>query len=412
MFFDVTLDNGCKTIIEIFERSGITAYAVGGCVRNSLMGIPVSDYDITVPCVPDKTKSILSAEGITTVDTGIKHGTVAAVVDGSLYEITTFRTESGYSDNRRPDSVSFVTDIRDDLSRRDFTVNAMAYNEKTGIIDLFGGREDIKAKLIRTVGDADTRFNEDSLRILRALRFSSVLDFDITANTASSIIKNAHLLCNVAGERVTVELEKMIKGKRFLTLLGDFTEVFCKIMPVFDKICEKRALADLVKILDKLPKTLAFFIAATLAVGYGKKYKKHAFDKSVLGDIKLTNIEKFAVLTMLLGLSEEIEYTKPCLKRLMYTYRPNHLKNVLTLRAALEQDGDYYQRCIELVDSIIENGEPYATRHLAVNGNDIKSLGYSGEQVGAMIQKALYLVIDGEAQNTKEDIIKKIAQPK
>ncbi len=148
-------DNGAKKIIQLFKLHGYTAYTVGGCVRDSIMHRQVSDYDIAVPTLPAITEQILSKGGIHYIETGLKHGTVTAVVDGKPYEITTFRTDGKYTDNRRPDFVSFVTDIKADLSRRDFTVNAMAYNSDTGIVDLYGGKADIENKIIRTVGDAD-----------------------------------------------------------------------------------------------------------------------------------------------------------------------------------------------------------------------------------------------------------------
>ena len=177
----ISLPENVLYIIDTFYNAGYIAYAVGGCVRDSLMGKTPDDWDICTNAQPEKVKEIFSQHH--TIDTGLKHGTVTLILDKKPYEITTFRKESTYSDNRRPDTVTFVTSLEEDLSRRDFTVNAMAYNHYDGIVDLFGGQSDLQNKIIRTVGNADTRFNEDALRILRALRFASTLGFTIEADT-------------------------------------------------------------------------------------------------------------------------------------------------------------------------------------------------------------------------------------
>lgn len=220
------LDDNSKKLISIFEMAGYKAYAVGGCVRDSIMNLPFSDIDIATSCTPDISEKILETANIRFYETGIKHGTITAVMEGETYEITTFRVEGKYADNRHPDSVSFVNDIESDLSRRDFTVNAMAYNDTDGLVDVFGGADDIKSKTIRAVGDADTRFNEDALRILRALRFASTLDFKIEKSTSDSILKNKNLIKNVARERITEELKKLVCGVGVSKVLPRYYEVF------------------------------------------------------------------------------------------------------------------------------------------------------------------------------------------
>ena len=185
----VSLDSGAMRLISAFEKSGFSIYAVGGCVRDALLNRPVSDIDLAVSATPEQNKLVLQKNDIRYVETGISHGTLTALVGGRAYEITTFRTDGRYSDNRRPDSVNFVSDIRGDLARRDFTVNAMAYNPREGIIDIFNGADDLKSGIIRAVGDPDIRFEEDSLRILRGLRFASVLNFEIESVTAFSMMR-------------------------------------------------------------------------------------------------------------------------------------------------------------------------------------------------------------------------------
>ena len=205
--------------IALLESNGYSAYTVGGCVRDSVMGRAPNDWDMTTSAAPDETREVF--KDFHTVATGIKHGTVTVLIDSEPVEITTMRVDGKYSDNRHPESVSFTKRIEDDLSRRDFTVNAMAYNPKTGVVDPFGGQNDIKNKIIRCVGNPDTRFGEDALRILRAIRFSSVLGFDIDKKTSQSIIGNRSLLQNISKERIRVELIKMLCGQNVEKILAD-----------------------------------------------------------------------------------------------------------------------------------------------------------------------------------------------
>lgn len=178
--------------INLLQSAGFEAYAVGGCVRDSLLGKTPNDWDITTSAKPEDMKSVFA--DFHCIDTGIKHGTVTVVIDGEPLEITTFRLDGEYEDNRHPKSVTFTSNLGADLGRRDFTVNAMAYSKMTETVDLFGGQNDLKNKIIRCVGDPDRRFNEDALRILRALRFASALDFEIEEKTAQSLLKTA--LCS------------------------------------------------------------------------------------------------------------------------------------------------------------------------------------------------------------------------
>ena len=201
-----------KNCIELLEASGYSAYAVGGAVRDSLLGREPSDWDVTTSAKPEETLEVF--KDLHTIPTGIKHGTITVLMDADdkqiPIEITTYRIDGEYRDSRHPESVSFSNDVRDDLSRRDFTVNAMAFNEKTGIIDAFGGKNDIENRIIRAVGDPPTRFSEDALRILRAFRFSSQLGFEIEEKTLAGAKKCAPLLKNIARERIGVEFKKLL----------------------------------------------------------------------------------------------------------------------------------------------------------------------------------------------------------
>ena len=225
------LSENAENLINLLCGAGFKAYAVGGCVRDFLLGKAEKDFDITTSAKPKEVEALFCQHNIKVVETGLQHGTVTAVLNGEPYEITTFRKDGEYKDNRRPESVSFVDDIKEDLSRRDFTINAMAYNHKEGIVDLFGGQDDLKKKTIRCVGDADVRFKEDALRIMRALRFSSTLCFQIEENTKKAVFDNMHLLNNIASERVFSELLKLLMGDNAMQVLDEYREIIGIIIP-------------------------------------------------------------------------------------------------------------------------------------------------------------------------------------
>ncbi len=198
-------------IADILAKNGHKAYAVGGCMRDALMGRIPADWDMTTDCSPEEMLEIFEKEGVRTIPTGLKHGTVTLLIDGETYECTTFRIDGSYTDSRHPDKVTFTKNLSDDLCRRDFTVNAIAGDPLSNeIFDLFGGKEDIEAKIIRAVGDAEKRFTEDALRILRALRFATVLDFEIEKSTLEAAEKLGERLLSVSAERKSVELEKIL----------------------------------------------------------------------------------------------------------------------------------------------------------------------------------------------------------
>jgi tRNA nucleotidyltransferase (CCA-adding enzyme) len=208
---------------------------VGGCVRDFLLGKTPNDFDITTDALPEQMRQIFS--DVRTVDTGIKHGTLTVIVDSVPYEVTTYRIDGEYTDNRHPDKVSFTGKLSDDLSRRDFTVNAMCYNENDGLTDIFGGKEDLKAGIIRAVGDPVLRFSEDSLRILRALRFASTLDFEIEPETSKAIFKTSALLSNVSRERIYAEWKKLISGTSASRILRKYGSVICEVIPELSDVC-------------------------------------------------------------------------------------------------------------------------------------------------------------------------------
>lgn len=216
-------------IVNILEDYGHETYFVGGCVRDVLRDAVPHDWDITTAASPEEMKTCFAQ--FRTLETGLKHGTLSIINGGKIFEVTTYRVDGEYEDNRRPSEVFFTRNLTDDLARRDFTVNAMAYSPVRGLVDIFGGREDIKRKSIRCVGDSDKRFNEDGLRILRALRFASVLDFYIDSDTELSVHKNKGLLSNISAERIRDEFFKLVMGIGAERVLLNFPDVICEFIP-------------------------------------------------------------------------------------------------------------------------------------------------------------------------------------
>ena len=223
------IPSAVQLIIETLNQAGYEAYAVGGCVRDALLGLEPHDWDICTSALPGQVSETFPDRRIYTV--GIQHGTVVLPIEGENYEITTYRADGDYTDHRHPDGVTFVSSLRDDLSRRDFTINAMAFHPKEGVIDFFEGQEDLKKGLIRCVGDPEQRFEEDGLRILRALRFASRYGFTIEGDTGRALRKKAPLLNYVAGERIWTELKGFFAGSSPARLLNDYRDVFAVVMP-------------------------------------------------------------------------------------------------------------------------------------------------------------------------------------
>ena len=225
----LNIPSKAKTIITLLENAGFEAFCVGGAVRDSIMGLNPTDWDITTSASPEDT--VMVFKDYKTVDTGLKHGTLTVVIDKTPFEVTTYRVDGDYNDNRHPENVHFTKNLSDDLSRRDFTVNALAYNDKTGLVDLYGGQEDIYNSIVKTVGNPSARFQEDGLRIMRALRFASVLGFTIESETAKAIHDNKDLLKNISAERLAVELTKLVCGKNAFNILMEYWDVLSVFIP-------------------------------------------------------------------------------------------------------------------------------------------------------------------------------------
>lgn len=423
------------TAINLLQSAGFEAYAVGGCVRDSLLGKTPNDWDITTSAKPEDMKSVFA--DFHCIDTGIKHGTVTVVIDGEPLEITTFRLDGEYEDNRHPKSVTFTSNLGADLGRRDFTVNAMAYSKMTGTVDLFGGQNDLKNKIIRCVGDPDRRFNEDALRILRALRFASALDFEIEEKTAQSLLKNRALLGNISEERIAKELLKLVCGKGAKRILTDFAPVLFEILPELQPmyknshdnphhcydIYEHTLIA--VESIDPEP-TLRFamllhdcgkpavkkFDENGVAHFYGHQRISAEISAQILARLKVSNKFRDEILFLVSNHDrwELYENTEKMPRYLSKFGLDGVLKLLKVMRAdVLAQSPEYRSRLDQIADAeeIAKNlaaQKPcLSLSELQINGRTLMDIGIpQGRKLGAVLAQLLDEVIDGVTKNTQE----------
>ncbi len=368
------MPKGALKIINILKNAGFSAYAVGGCVRDSVMGKTPSDWDITTSACPEIMTELFSANGIAAIPTGIKHGTVSAVVGDSVYECTTYRTESGYSDSRHPDIVSFSQKLEDDLCRRDFTVNAMAYAPGTDIVDLFGGMSDIERRIIRTVGDARERFREDALRILRAIRFACTLGFEIEKNTLSAARDCREGLSKISAERKTEELRKILLSED-----PDYG-----ILLLFESELENFILPELKKPRVSLKNSPDMF-EARLALLVSDS------PNAELRRLRLSNKELRNVTLLLEKPSSELSEINA----------RNILKKYGDLAGIVCRNYGYYELdrlvCLEK-----EKNPCVCLASLEIDGNDLKTLGVPQKAIGAVLNRLLDEVIADPRLNSKE----------
>lgn len=421
--------------INLLQSAGFEAYAVGGCVRDSLLGKTPNDWDITTSAKPEDMKSVFA--DFHCIDTGIKHGTVTVVIDGEPLEITTFRLDGEYEDNRHPKSVTFTSNLGADLGRRDFTVNAMAYSKMTGTVDLFGGQNDLKNKIIRCVGDPDRRFNEDALRILRALRFASALDFEIEEKTAQSLLKNRALLGNISEERIAKELLKLVCGKGAKRILTDFAPVLFEILPELQPmyknshdnphhcydIYEHTLIA--VESIDPEP-TLRFamllhdcgkpavkkFDENGVAHFYGHQRISAEISAQILARLKVSNKFRDEILFLVSNHDRwELYENTEKMPRYLSKFGLDGVLNLLKVMRAdvLAQSPEYRYRLDQIADAE-ETAKNLAAQkpclslsELQINGRTLMDIGIpQGRKLGAVLAQLLDEVIDGVTKNTQE----------
>ena len=376
-----------KTITD----NGYEAYFVGGCVRDGLLGRECFDIDITTSALPTDIQAMFK----NTLPTGIKHGTITVISDGNPIEITTYRKEDGYRDSRHPENVSFVSTLNDDLARRDFTINALAYSTGPNIIDLFNGMKDLKNQIIKAVGNPEKRFSEDALRIIRAYRFASVLGFSIEEKTANAALKSAEKISKISGERVLVELIKTAAGQRpsyicELLCTGALSD-FGLNSPLFNNsVFDRISMLDI----DDSSKISLFVLLC-----------KHSVEK-IKFSLKASNviIDKITILNSMI--SGNIPCNKPELKKILYKYGLSHTRLYLYYLLITENICD--NKLFDLLDDIISKNEAYMISQLSIDGNDLKNMGISERNIGKLLEETLYLVIEDKIENSREVLLKNI----
>ncbi len=434
----IKIPQDVKNVMDILTQNGHKAYIVGGCVRDTIMNREPNDWDVTTDASPERIKELFAS--FRTVDTGIQHGTVLIVSGKTPVETTTFRIDGEYTDNRHPDSVKFTHNVEDDLARRDFTINAMAYNETDGLIDPFGGIKDIENKIIRCVGDPDKRFNEDALRIMRAIRFASVLGFTIDEATSDSLIKNETLLTSIAVERISTELIKLLCGENVFYVLSTYRSVIGVFIPElkleFDFVQHGKKHGydvwmhtvhtvnnienDPVLRLTMLLHDCGKVATHKLDENGNSTFRSHAAVGGVIAEniLRRLRMSKSYISTVSYLVSihdKEVPETRTDVKKYIRDLGEENFIRLMKIRRA-DKSGlakgfrDITDKLIfaySTFDDVMNNNEPYCLAQLAVNGNDIKKYVGSNE-IGSALASLLDMVIENPALNEKETLLKKL----
>lgn len=433
----IDIPNNVQQVMDTIENNGFEAYVVGGCVRDSILGRIPHDWDITTDAKPEDIQHIFD----NVIPTGIKHGTVTVMFNGEGYEVTTFRSEGKYSDSRHPDSVQFVSTIEEDLSRRDFTMNAIAYNNSMGIVDPFNGIADIEKKTVMCVGSADDRFKEDPLRMLRAVRFSAQLGFKISRYIEMSIHEHSRNICCISKERVKSEMDKiLISDPSYIAEVECFNLLFhtmyelCKLSTVLQnneyhkdynafwhsvktaEIIENDLTLRWTAILHDLGKIDTKFTDVNGVDHFPNHHIRSVkLAEEVMRRMKFDNKTIKEILTLIKYHSIRLDATDVAVKGFLNEIGSYDLfKKWVSLRWAdiLAQNPKYSRVRLEKLmkistigERIIYNKEPYAIEHLAINGNDVVEIGYIGKEVGVELNRLLGVVIGNKFANNREYLI-------
>ena len=433
----IHLPEDVKAILHTLQEAGYEAYAVGGCIRDSLLGRRPDDWDITTSAKPQETKALFGR----TIDTGIQHGTVTVMRHGRGYEVTTYRVDGEYEDGRHPKEVTFTASLKEDLRRRDFTVNAMAYNEEDGLVDLFGGRQDLEQKIIRCVGEANERFEEDALRIMRAVRFSAQLGFSIEERTKEAIRGHAERLRQVSAERIQVELTKLVISPNpdFLRIAWE-TGITAVVLPEFDHLMEQpqnnphhcfsvgehtlhamQAVRPdkclrLAMLLHDVAKPLCL---TTDAEGidhfHGHAQKGERMAAQILKRLRYDNHTTELVSRLVKWHDVAIAPEKKAVRRAASRMGKELFPLILEVKAAdLAAQSDYQraekrdwlERLRSLYEEIEREGDCLTIKDLAVNGRDLIQAGITpGPQLGLALQQLLEIVLEDPEKNTREYLL-------
>ena len=401
----INVPKNVKLIINILEKNGYEAYAVGGCVRDAILLKEPNDWDITTSAMPEDVKKIFNK----TIDTGIKHGTVTVLIERTGYEVTTYRIDGEYEDGRHPKSVEFTSNLIEDLKRRDFTINAMAYSDKKGVVDAFDGIGDLEKKVIKCVGNPEDRFNEDALRILRAVRFSAVLDFDIEKNTKKAIIKLAENLNKISKERIQVELEKLLMSNHPEKLKTAYETGITKvILDEVDKINSLGKLDETLNLIRKMP--VNHYLRWSALLNHCDKSTVANILRGLKFDNKTINI----VSRIVDAVNHELPHDRAGVRKLIYLIGEDIFKEYIEfmeiyISYMYKEDLEIQEQIIFVKNEyfdILDKKECISLKMLAINGRDLIELGAGrGAEVGEGLNMLLNKVLEDSSLNTKEKLI-------
>lgn len=431
------LPKSAALLLLRLEEAGFEAYAVGGCVRDTLLGKTPSDWDFCTSASPDEMRSVFS--GFRVIETGAKHGTLTVLSGGSPYEITTFRTDGEYADFRHPKQVTFVRSLREDLMRRDFTVNAMAYSPSTGLIDYCGGIGDLRSGIIRCVGVPTKRFEEDALRVLRALRFASVYGFSIEPATSNAVRELSHNLEHIAAERVREEVFRLLCGKSAGAILRDYPDVLSLIIPALKPMIgfnqnSRHHKYDLwehtVRSIEAIaPETVLRLSMLLHDTGKPRAqttdesgechYYGHAEYSSEIAENALLSLksdrETVDRVTKLIRYHDiPLDTSEHSLLRRLNRFGQDDLTALIHIRQAdstatgtvSAEDADREaNELLNALRALIDKKPCFSLRSLAVNGNDLLEIGLSGKEIGQTLQKLLDGVMAGEIENKRDKLL-------
>lgn len=432
----MVLPQQVKTALTRINQAGFEAYVVGGAVRDGVRGTLAGDWDITTSALPEQVERIFSRCRL--IETGIKHGTVTVLVDEMPLEITTYRQDGAYTDHRRPDSVSFSTSLREDLARRDFTINAMAYHPDEGLIDPFGGQADLRRGIIRCVGQPKRRFSEDALRILRALRFASCLDMALEEETARAALVCADDLHQIAAERVQIELTKLLCGRAAERVLREAAPIVGAVLPEIlpcvgfsqhTKYHNRDVWAHCLAAMQAAPADPVVRWAALLhdiakpacftmgedGVGhfYGHAEKSAEAAEVILTRLRFDAVRKAQIVTLVRYHDLPVSDQQKPLKRALGRFTEQTLRQLLAIHRAdtLAHAPCCYDRLAECdqaeaaLDALLRQKPCFTVKDLAVNGHDMMALGLRGRAVGAALRACLEAVIDEAVMNEREALL-------
>ncbi len=435
--FTIEIPQAARRVLDALEAGGHEAYVVGGCVRDALCGREPHDWDITTDARPDEVEACLAAAGIPYVETGLQHGTVSAIVEHAPYEVTTFRAEGAYSDGRHPDAVNFIDDVEGDLLRRDFTVNAMAYSPARGLVDTTGGREDLAAGILRTVGRPRERFAEDALRILRALRFSAVRGLSIEADTAAALHADRELLAQVAPERIEMEFRRLICGDFIVDVLLEYADVVSVFIPQIEPCIgfDQRNPHHVYTVWEHMVRAASFAPPqsvmryavlfhdigkpATFRMGedgcghfYGHREAGAEIFHELARNLRLPRREAHLAELLVRYHDANLPTTKKGLRRWIVRFGEETMRRILAIhrcdiRALNPAEVDVALANMDAYDAFfaetLAGMQVFGLSDLAVDGRDLMNAGVpSGPPVGAALRACLQAVVDGEIPNERD----------